>query len=485
MTTARAGRRALGLTASAIAIAALALALRLDHLERLPLSVGEAADGLGAVLATREPPTVNDRLRPLEPSPLLESVLALEASCGFSGELAIRLPGALAGALLALAPLLAVRRLGLPTAGLLGALLAVDPVLVVVSRSDGGTSLALLAAAGVLAARATRRPRAAASAFGAALATGPAGWAALPLLIVRRRPPISGSAGPGVLTGRAWVSALALLAASTALASRPDLARGVTVSLASLVGHLGAGCPTQRFAPSVHDLALASPAALIGLGVLAVRLREVSSPRRRRLAVALAAAAAWGALLLAATRGAPEALPLAVTPLLAALALLSARPVRNRRRRAAATSALLVGLLLLQAGLALRGARGLPTPASRATERIRARVEARSLAADLEAHPGIERDREGRPWLRLAPATWRDPLVLWYVREARWLGPAPPADDAATVERPAWLTADTSVPRGDECCVGRRYQIRDPAPTESAAVDLLTLWLPVPPAEVR
>ena len=175
MTGRRTGCRTLGLTAAAITVATLALALRLDHLGRLPLTVGEATDGLGAVLATREPPSVDERLRPLEPSPLLESVLALEASCGFSGDFAIRLPGAIAGALLALAPLLALRRFGSGLASLLGALIAVDPVLVAVSRSDGGTSLALLATAGVLVFRATRRPRAAASAFGAALATGPAG----------------------------------------------------------------------------------------------------------------------------------------------------------------------------------------------------------------------------------------------------------------------------------------------------------------------
>ncbi|MCE2490262.1 MAG: glycosyltransferase family 39 protein [Anaerolineae bacterium] len=173
MRTAAAERRAVTLKASPAAMGLLALFvlglfLRLAELDRIPLGETEARQALAAW----------DLLHPRQAvaslaaeSPLMFAAQALLFSLFGASEVTARLPVALAGALLPLAPIVFRDALGWGRSLTLCLLLAVSPVLLMASRQSGPVILSLLLLAGALwGARRYRQTGEHAAAIGASVA---------------------------------------------------------------------------------------------------------------------------------------------------------------------------------------------------------------------------------------------------------------------------------------------------------------------------
>jgi hypothetical protein len=157
---------------------ALALALRLAALGRLPLSDAEAGLALQALALSRGQPVL------LDPHP---AYLSLTTLCMFLfGPLngMARLWPALAGSLLVLSPALFKHTLGRLPALLLAFALALDPLLLSVSRQAGSLTLALAGLFFAVGFWQRRRPILAGLSAGLALMSGPALWLGLLGLVI-------------------------------------------------------------------------------------------------------------------------------------------------------------------------------------------------------------------------------------------------------------------------------------------------------------
>ncbi len=490
------GRGAVALRLGALAILTTAAVLRLVGLAVEPLSAPEA--GRAAFAWTLAEGTAGrdlEPLRPTEPSPLLESVHYWTATLGLlafdaGGDLAVRLPGALAGVALVALLLLRLSWVAPVPRLALGALIAVDPTLVAMSRRQGEVALGLLAAALVVLPLARRGQVAGpaavsdgdglshrwALALGCLLASGWVGWAMIPAmtlmpLALRRCPDEAGTARGLRSVDRGFV-ALGLALASTAAFAAWPLLPELSAGLTSFLGHLGGGCPEVVERASVLTLVAADPLAF-GLGPVALVALVARGGGGGRARAALLLAALAGGILVVVTRAAPEALGLAALPMLWAIAALlertAAREVTSREATARGAGSRVTARALLGAALLVGGIgslRQLDARAAAPWSPILAPAtdpEVRLLVADLREQRAPDGRRLGhRVALELAP----DPVLEWYLRAFDTVRVEGPGGAAALGPVSAVLTragdrpAEWIVPpsRGASA-VGREYRI--------------------------
>jgi hypothetical protein len=168
----------------------LALVLRLSGLGEIPFSDHEAYQALGALAAS-------DSQSPFWTTPLPAPNPAYQVLAGWlfqlfgSSDVMARIPSVVAGLALVLTPLLLRRRFGAGLALSIGFLFCVSPVLLTISRSAGGESLALLGIAGAFFAviggvsgSSEKRAALAGAGLGLALASGSSGYTALLALLL-------------------------------------------------------------------------------------------------------------------------------------------------------------------------------------------------------------------------------------------------------------------------------------------------------------
>lgn len=278
-------------TAAYIALAALALILRLAELDVVPLSAAEAREALAAQRAVA---VVAPGEGIVPQSALLFAVQAASFSLLGASEFTVRLATAVAGALLVLTPLL-FRRLLNPTRTLaLSALLTFSPVALLTAREASPAVWTLLCAAGGLWAAwrcwETRQHRfallAAALFTGVFFLTDPAGvWLTLTLLAAAGgaviwlrsdEPDYPGLAGlPNWLGGLPW---LAMLAAAA-----------LTVFVASTVFALylpGLGAVSEALQRAAAGLTVPAPDTLPAFPLLVIVFYEPAT-------IAFAAVGVW------------------------------------------------------------------------------------------------------------------------------------------------------------------------------------------------
>jgi hypothetical protein len=123
----------------------LAFALRFAALGELPFSEGESLSALGALAASGSPsPFWTTLLQNL--NPFSQSLISWLFQLFGSSDAIARVPSAVAGSLLVVAPLLLRKRYGGGLALTVGFLLAVSPIMLAVSRTVGGAAFSLLGA---------------------------------------------------------------------------------------------------------------------------------------------------------------------------------------------------------------------------------------------------------------------------------------------------------------------------------------------------
>ncbi|MEO7975453.1 MAG: hypothetical protein ABIU84_17875, partial [Thermoanaerobaculia bacterium] len=278
---------------AAVGILVVAALFRFTALARDPLSAPEAGRAWFAWSLAQEQLTFAlERLRPAEPSPLLESLQFGLASVGVDSDWSARLPGALAGVALVLVLLRCAPRFGTGGALAFAALAAVDPTLIAISRRQGDVALGLLVGALVLLpwlSRALavecpsappRLERSWALALGGLVAAGWSAWATLPLLALGLpcgKWAADGSSTPGFLARPersavqlGWIF-LGLGSASTAAFVAWPLLPELSASLTSFLAHFAGGCPEVTAPTSIGILLAADPIVFV-LGPVALLL---------------------------------------------------------------------------------------------------------------------------------------------------------------------------------------------------------------------
>ncbi len=258
----------------------LAVGVRLFNLGRAPLSDGEASWALQSLSIARGAPVE------IGPQPGEVSLTGLAFMLFGSSNFIARLYSALAGIALVAAPLLFKRRLGSLATLILMAGLALDPGLVVMSRTAGGPMGAIGFGALAFALAYARQPLFAGVAAGLALLSGPAlitglisltlAWG-LTALLQRRQAAGEEMAevSPDWLRGKEWrvflISALATLLLAGTLFLR--LPQGLSAWMSALPAYLSgwvnpSGTPALRL---LVALLVYQPLASLFAGLGAVR----------------------------------------------------------------------------------------------------------------------------------------------------------------------------------------------------------------------
>jgi hypothetical protein len=445
-------------TPSALLVLAILLSalLRLAGLGHPPLSSTEAAGAWLAWTSAR----VLEVSAPVDPSAagssaLLSSLQWLLFVFGGDGEGTVRLPEALFGMALLLAPWIVRGTIGSGTAAALALLAATDPVLVAASRhaEGGAASVGLAALWAACAWRSARDPSplvagrwrlAAGVAAGLLLVSGIQAWALLPLLLAACLHPSVRE----VVAQRGFARALAgaALAGATAFLAAPVLAGAVSASLTRWIASWGGP------RPGLAEVALAvvrdQPLLLVlGLAGLAAAWRD------RGRALVLTLAVAWGST--------QDALVRTAVLFVAAGWGCAALPRATGRSRVPVFAALAV-LLVFQAGSAGRAvlaSTGSSTPWRRLAADVR-RL-ARERAGDERELPVLVADR--------GPV----PLLGWTLRDMRDVRFGSGTDGAgAGVVPPLLLTPQGEDPPAGY--VGTTYEVASGGPDGGSAV---VLWV--------
>jgi hypothetical protein len=300
--------------ASAAALVGAALAVRLLGIRDEPLSAAEAANAWAA-WAHATGAAASDLARCAPDSAFLASLQWLLFGMLGASDVLARVPVAVSGALLALLPLHAERRLGSATAWSLSALLAFDPFLVETGRrADAFPIAAFLVAAAGLGLLAGRPSRSAALAAGLLFVSGFSAWTLLPVVLLGSR-----VLGPGLWPTRDCRAAgcAAAVLGATALLAVPEFAGSVSSSLTTWLlawqqDPIGSRIVAHAF-QLVREDSLTSVLAVVGL-VVAFRASQLR-------ALWLVAALSWGLVVPsapAASLAAPAAASLGLLPAAAA-----------------------------------------------------------------------------------------------------------------------------------------------------------------------
>lgn len=485
----------------------VAALLRLAGLGGEPLSAPEAGRAWFAwTLAQGRTPLPVERLRPAEPSPLLETLHWFSSTLGADSDLAVRLPGALAGLALVVVLLGLAPAIGRVRSLVLAALVAVDPGLIAISRRQGDLALALIVGVLVLVPLLRRwfsaegagtprlHERGWAFALGLLLAMGWGTWALLPVVLLTlscRGPAAVGARASGAgATPLPWTlrwgfvglgSGIGATASFLAWPLLPDLSSGLT----SFLGHFGSGCAEAGGGASFATLLAADPVAFIVGPVALLFLLPGGWRGRDRRIGALVLATVWGAGLVAGTRAAPEALGFAILPLLLAIAIVCPGGLRSERKRssrslvrAAVAASLVFSAVLSARQLDLRELspwrRLLAPPAD---------GQIRQLAADLRGESSVFARQSFAQLVALDLPPWPDPLLGWYLRDLDPVWVEGPAQGAALGPVTALVTRDGGSPAGwivraaeEAMPIGRSYRVRAPVPAPPSALDAVTLW---------
>lgn len=370
----------------------VALALRVVDLGALPLSSSEAATAWAALTATLPDGGLP---RSVPASALLATLQWIAFGLLGAGETLARLPGAWAGTALAAVPLAFEQAWGRVAARSLAVVLALDPVLIGLSRSAEGAALGVPLAGALLLAllhdRASLRACAAPIA-GLLVVSGFEAWSLLPLVLIVA---LASGRARALTPRETGLCAAAALLGATGLLAVPEFAGAVSASLTAWL----------------QEWSVPSPVVLlVGAGLLFV------SSRTRRLRALTLVFMTW-ALVAPVSRPELRAvlLALAALPLAAeGAAWLQGRAttggLRSRGLALAAAAVLVVTL-----GLRAVGVSQAPSP-DRAMARLAADVETLSAhrTPELQDMPVV-----------LPPVA--DPALLWVLRGRLASTVAPPA----------------------------------------------------------
>jgi hypothetical protein len=480
-----------------------AIALRFAGLGREPLSLGESVASWPAWWLS----VGRAGAPPMESQPTSALLFSLQSLvfwlAGTGSDALARVPSAVAGSVIVLAPVLGRSVLGRAGALALAALLAVDPVLLAASRSaDGGALLgagAAMFAVGCLArfADSDRDPAAArwldgaAIALGLLLISGPQAWTLLLLVVATvsamwRRPALRpvvarriASSRPTALAGLALSSAL--IGATTGLAQWRGPAF-VGTSLAAWFAPFAAPAELIDGPRRLVDTLVRAQFPLVVLAIVGVVLVRWPHDARgwrawipHALAVTLVFGLACGPTL-AARVPATLVLALAATRGMTAIIRLEGSTLRQWSRAAVVAVLLVMSVRPVTQAIGLTEDRAAwladndTDPAIRQLVHDVARMGA-WRAGDAREHP-----------VSVVASPWADPLVGWYLRELtrlRWvLAVEAPRDatspplivtqepaDAASADRPPRLPGDYA---------GIPYRIR----RASTAAGDVVLWVP-------
>jgi hypothetical protein len=467
-------RRAVRWEAAAFGlVAVVAAAVRLYDLGGPALAPAEAPSAAIAWSVARG----ERALDPADPawsqaSPLLTSAQLLTFGLlGGSGEAAARLPSALAGTALCLLPWLVRRRLGMRTALVLAAVIALDPLCVEAGRRADGAEMAAFLGAAVIAGLRRAWWGFAAAAAGLLLVAGAAAWTIAPvvaLVCLLDRPSVGARVGPlAAVAGTA-----ALLGASGFLAAWA-LVGGVSASLTSWLAAWSSADAFGSGPASWPGALLGDPLPFVlgGAGLLWL----IRSRRLGAVAV-IVASLGWTARLAVRPGGDPAALMLAVLILTAAVAPALeeigdrlGRVTTRPPRWTLATGALLGALAL--PGLARTGrilAGPGSGPASAGPGLLAADVERLSWERAGDAHElPVEVVCQPRP----------DPALRWVLRGARYLSFHSGSFDPRGSDR-ALVVSPEAPPDAEPPCEappsrsGARYQV---------GRQVVVLWVPREP----
>lgn len=443
--------------AAVLAIAVLVGALlRLSGLSAHGLGADESVQAWRAAVAANEGAVVAQGVT----SAFLVSLQAVLFSLAGATTFLARLPAALCGIALLLAPLTVKDALGPLRTAALVALLALDPTLIQVARDASGASASLLAAALAVAglvrwahegrsdaARARAGAVLASASLGLLLTTGADAWTLLPLIGLAAAALRPWRHGAARARDCAWAFGATFVLAATAGLWAPAWASGTSASLTVWLERwthpAGLEGPLRSLAGAPLTLLLAL--AAVGYGAKA-------APRR---AGVLVAGIAWTAAVALCSPGPPAALAL----LLVVAASEGVRLLAERGQRLALVVAALAGLV--QTTLA---ARPLMQDAT-----VPTRPGLEVLASDLEGIAVLRRrDVTELPVLVLGERD--DPAVRWALRRGRKVRDAPyrPAEvDGAGPALVAPSNTSAATPPG---YVGATYE------TSRGTVDL---WVPL------